>query len=426
MSAPENGGMYMSSKDWRKVQAAERFLDGEWSMSEAAMAVGLSARQMRRLCRRVEEGGAEGVVHGNRGRAPVNRIEDAVRQAVIELRRTKYAGFNDTHFTEKLREVEGTPISRGTVRTMLRGAGIGSPRKRRPKRLFRRRERKPKEGLMLLWDGSNHDWLEGRGTKLCLMGAVDDATGKLLPGAHFVEQECSAAYLRVLFEIIRKHGVPWSMYMDRHSCLKRNDDHWTMEEELKGKQESTQVGRALEELDIEPIFALSAQAKGRIERVWGTLQDRLVSELRLANATTLAEANAVLTKFRQDYNRRFARRAAEQERAWRPKPSLDELRRICAFSLPKPVHPDNTVHYEGHVIDLPAAPNNSSYRGQTVDLRHLLNGEVRVYTANRVLAKVRLAVPKRAPARRRRTHKATKRKSGRKKMTFKEIAASYS
>lgn len=415
----------MSSKDWRKVQAAERFLDGEWTMWEAATAVGVSLRQMRRLCRKVDEKGAEGVLHGNRGQAPPNRIEDEIRRAVVQLRQTTYAGFNDTHFTEKLREVEGYEISRATVRTLLRSAGIGSPRKRRPKRLFRRRERKPKEGLMLLWDGSNHDWLEGRGPKLCLMGAVDDATGKLLPGAHFVEQECSAAYLRVLLEIVRKHGVPWSMYMDRHSCLKRNDDHWTMEEELKGKQEPTQVGRALEELEIEPIFALTAQAKGRIERIWGTLQDRLVSELRLANATTLEEANAVLAKFRPDYNRRFGRRAAEQEKAWRPKPTLDVLRRICAFSLPKLVHPDNTVRYDGHVIDLPAAPNNSSYRGQTVDLRHFLNGEVRVYVANRLLTKVRLTVPKRSPARRRRTRKPAGRKPAKKKLTFKQIVAKH-
>ena len=413
----------MSKRDWRKVQAAERFLDGEWTMREAATAVGLSLRQMRRLCRKAEGAGAEGIIHGNLGREPTNRLADEVRKAVVSFARSTYVGFNDTHLTEKLCEVEKYEISRATVRTLLRGAGIGPQRKRRPKRLFRRRERKPKEGLMLQWDGSEHDWLEGRGPKLCLMGAVDDATGKLLPGAHFVEHECSAAYLRVLLEIVRKHGPPWSIYMDRHSCLKRNDDHWTKEEELKGKQEPTQVGRALEELDIEPIFALSAQAKGRVERIWGTLQDRLVSELRLANATTLEEANAVLAKFRPAYNRRFGRRAAEQEKAWRPKLALDELRRICAFSLPKPVHRDNTVRYEGQVIDLPAARGRSSYSGQTVDLRHLLNGEVRIYLANRLLTKVRLAVPKRSPARRKGTRKAVAHQPTKKKLTFKQIVA---
>ena len=413
----------MSTKDWRKVQAAERFSDGKWTMREASTAVGLSLRQMRRLCRKVEDKGAEGVVHGNRGSKPPNRIKDEDRQKIIGLTRTIYAGFNDTHLTEKLREVAGLEVCRETVRTLLRGAGLGATRQRRPRRLFRRRERKNKEGLMLLWDGSDHDWLEGRGPKMCLMGAVDDATGKLLPGAHFVKDECSAAYLRVLLEIISQHGVPWSIYMDRHSCLKRNDDNWTMEEELKGRQEPTQVGRALEELDIEPIFALSAQAKGRIERVWGTLQDRLVSELRLANAATLEEANGVLARFRSDYNRRFGRRALEQENAWRPRPALDELRRICAFSLTKPVHPDNTVRYEGRVIDLPAALNNSSYHGQTVYLRHLLTGEVRIYKANRLLRTVHFTVPRHSPARWRGTGKAAGRRPAKKKLTFRQILA---
>src|SRR5207247_3424353 len=124
------------------------------------------------------------------------------------------------------------------------------------------------------WDGSLHDWLEGRGPMLCLMAAMDDATGELLPGAHFVERECAAGYLRVLLAVTREKGLAWSIYMDRHSSLKRNDEHWTLEEELRGEQERTQVGRALDELGIEPIYALSPEAKGRIERLWGTLQDR--------------------------------------------------------------------------------------------------------------------------------------------------------
>ena len=131
--------------------------------------------------------------------------------------------------------------------------------------------------MMLLWDGSRHDWLEGRGPYLCLVGAIDDATGALLPGAHFVDQECSAAYLRVLLAIVREHGAPWSAYMDQHSALKRNDPHWTHAEELRGEQDPTQVGRALKALEVEAIYALSPQAKGRVERLWGTLQDRLAS-----------------------------------------------------------------------------------------------------------------------------------------------------
>src|SRR2546428_14013768 len=145
---------------------------------------------------------------------------------------------------------------------------------------------------MLLWDGSRHDWLEGRGPWLCLIAAMDDATGELLPGGHFVDQECAAGYFRVLRAVVTAHGVPWSIYMDQHGALQRNDDHWTAAEELRGKQDPTQVGQALEALAIAAIYALSPQAKGRVERLWGTLQDRLVSELRLAGARPRAGADA--------------------------------------------------------------------------------------------------------------------------------------
>ena len=243
--------------------------------------LGLSVRQVRRLRRAVERRGAAGVVHGNHGARAEHRVTEEVRTRIVELRRKKYEGFNDQHFTEKLGEVEGVKISRASVQRLLRAAGIGPPRKRRAPKHRRRRDRKAQAGLMILWDGSRHDWLEGRGPMLCLMGAVDDATGELLPGAHFVEQECAAGYLTVLKAIAAEKGLPWSAYMDQHGSLKRNDDHWTLAEELRGAQEPTQVGRALQALEIEVIYALSPQAKGRVERLWGTLQDRLVSELRL-------------------------------------------------------------------------------------------------------------------------------------------------
>lgn len=149
---------------------------------------------------------------------------------------------------------------------------------------------------MVLWDGSLHDRLEGRGPMLCLMGAIDDATGELLPGAHFVEQECAAGYLRVLKVLAETKGLPGSVYMDRHGSLKRNDGHWTLEEELRGQQEPTHVGAALQALEITVIYALSPQAKGRVERLWGTLQDRLVSELRLVGARRAVAANVVLKR----------------------------------------------------------------------------------------------------------------------------------
>ena len=239
---------------------------------------------------------------------------------------------------------------------------------------------------MVLWDGSRHDWLEGRGPQLCLLGAVDDASGELLPGAHFVEQECAAGYLRMLKEIAGDKGLPWSAYMDQHSSLKRNDDYWTLQEELRGAQEPTQVGRALEALEIEAIYALSPQAKGRVERLWGTLQDRLVSELRLEGARTLAEANAALERFRADYNRRFAVSAANPVPAWRKlRPGLD-LERVCSFGYQATVLNDNTVRLGGVVIDIPPGPRQRGYAHARVEVRQLLDGSWRVYYDNRLIA----------------------------------------
>jgi hypothetical protein len=239
--------------------------------------------------------------------------------------------------------------------------------------------------MMMLWDGSRHAWLEDRGPMLSLMGAIDDATGEFLPGAHFVEQECAAGYLTVLRETARQKGLPLSAYMDRHGSLRRNDDKWTLEEELRGKQDPTHVGRALEALEIEVIFALSPQAKGRVERLWGTLQDRLVSELRLVGAQTAAEANAVLERFRGEFNRKFTVAAAEVESAWRPARKVD-LDRLCAFHYEATVLNDNTVRLSGVVIDVPPGPRARIYAHARVEVRQLLEGSWRVYLGDKLIA----------------------------------------
>ena len=376
----------MSQRQWKRLDAVERIGRGTLTVREAAEVLGLSQRQVRRVRRAVEKHGADGVMQGNTGRAPQQRVAEALRERIVELRRKKYAGFNDHHFTEKLCEVEKLRISRASVQRLLRAAGIGPPRRRRPPKHRRRRDRKPQAGLMILWDGSRHDWLEGRGPMLCLMGAIDDATGELLPGAHFVDQECAAGYLRVLQAIAKEKGLPWSAYMDRHGSLKRNDEHWTLEEELRGVQDPTQVGRALAALDIEVIFALSPQAKGRVERLWGTLQDRLVSELRLAGATTMAEANAVLEAFRPDHNRRFAISPADATPAWRAVRRGTDLARICSFQYEATVLPDNTVRLAGMVIDIPPGPRKRSYAGVRIALHQFLDGSWRVYLGADLIA----------------------------------------
>ena len=376
----------LSEGKWKQLALLKRVEAGELGMKEAASALGMSLRNLRRLRRRVERDGSAGLQHRNEGRAPAN--QGAVRQGrkVVSLARGKYAGINDHHLAELLKEREGIELSRSTIRRLLRAAGIGAVKKRRAAKHRRRRERKAQAGLMVLWDGSRHEWLEERGPMLCLMGAIDDATSEMMPGAHFVEQESAAAYLRLLRDLVATKGIPASVYGDRHGSLKRNDDHWTLEEELRGEQEPTHVGRALRELAIEQIHALSPQAKGRVERLWGTLQDRLVSELRLAKAATIEEANSVLGSLVGRHNRRFQVLAADAAPAWRPVRAGTDLNRICSLYYECVVGNDNAVRIGKLVIDIPPGPAKRSYAKARVEVRQLLDGSWRVYRGAALLA----------------------------------------
>lgn len=369
----------MSHAQWRKLDVVARVERGEFTVSEGAQALGLSRRQVQRLRKKIRAEGHKGVLHGNTGRAPKHKTPDLVAARVIQLWRDKYRGFNDQHFTEKLAEAEGLAISRQTIRRLLRKAGIGSPRQRRPNRHRRRRDRRPQAGQMILWDGSRHDWLEDRGPMLCLMGAIDDATGELLPGAHFVDQECSAGYLRVLRDIIATKGVPLSAYMDQHGALKRNDKNWTRAEQLAGRQDPTHVKRALDDLGIQVIYALSPQAKGRVERLWGTLQDRLVSELRLVGANDIRTANKVLLKYTPQHNAKFAIPPQSANSAWRPLPAGLTPDELCAFQYVRVVQNNNTVRVGTKVIDIKQHPTRRTFARAKVLVRHLLVGGFRVY-----------------------------------------------
>ena len=379
----------MSERQWRVLSLLERLELGEVTVGEVAASLGRSRRQVQRMRKRVAGKGATGLVHGNAGRCPKHRTSREVREQVVMLRRGKYDGFNDQHFTEKLAEVEGLELSRETVRRILREAGIGSPRKRRAPKHRRRRERKAQAGQMILWDGSEHDWLEGRGPRLCLMGAIDDATGEFLPGAHFTEQESTVGYLRVLRDILREKGIPHTVYGDRHSSLRRNDKHWTLEEELAGRQEPTQVGRALASLGVETRYALSAPAKGRVERLWGVLQDRLISELRLAGASTRGQANKVLGEYRHAHNKRFLVSPQDTQPAWRKAPSdHTQLLDLCALQYVRKVHKNHTVRIHGRVIDIPRRPDSAyaTYAGKDVVVKHLLSGDYRIFYDGQCIA----------------------------------------
>jgi hypothetical protein len=261
----------------------------------------------------------------------------------------------------------------------LRSAGIGSPRKRRAPTHRQRRLPRAREGEMLLLDASLHRWLEDRGPQLTLLGFLDDATGKVLV-AEFFPTEDARGYFRLLHRLLRRFGVPLSFYGDRHSVFVRNDDHWTVEEQLAGCRQPTQFGRALQQLGVTYIAAQSPQAKGRIERLWGTFQDRLTSELRLAGANDLHTANQVLRHFLPDYSRRFARAPRETEKAWRPAP--ENLDRICCFHHERSVGNDNVVQWDGRRFQIPPQPQRFSFAGAKVQLVESLEGKVSIYYAD--------------------------------------------
>lgn len=366
----------LSQKELQRVAVISSCNGGDLTCARAAELLDLTPRHIKRLKARYRQGSEAALAHVSRGRPSPRRLPEPTRARILELARTRYAGFNDHHLCEKLSKVEGLSLGRETLRRLLRGAGIGSPRKRRAPAHRQRRLARAREGEMLLLDASLHRWLEDRGPQLTLLAFLDDATRKVL-GAEFFPTEDARGYFRLLRRLLRRYGVPLSFYGDRHSVFVRNDDHWSVEEQLAGKRQPTQFGRALAQLGITYIAAHSPQAKGRIERLWGTLQDRLSSELRLAGAADLETANEALRRFLPAYNRRFARAPRDTEKAWRPAPQ--NLDRICCLVHERAFSNDNVVQWDGRRFQIPPQPKRFSFAGAQVRLYESLEGKVAIY-----------------------------------------------
>ena len=340
----------MTTREQARIQVLNGVIERKVSMAEAAELMRVSERHAWRLLAAYRKEGAAGVAHGNRGRRPSTATSPETQEQVTALAKGRYAGFNHSHLTELLAEREGVDLSRSTVRRVLLAGGVRSPRRRRARKRYLRRERYPQEGMLLQIDGSRHDWLEGRGPRLTLIGAVDDATGTV-PFALFREQEDAHGYLLMLKEIIDRRGVPMALYSDRHSIFQRSPrESESRDEQLRGRREPTQFARALEELGIELIMAHTPQAKGRVERAWDTFQDRLVSEMRLAGAATIEEANRMLGDFLPRYDRQFGVAPAQREPAYRPLPPGVSLDAVLCFKYLRTVANDHTIHFNGAAL----------------------------------------------------------------------------
>ena len=365
----------LTMRDEKRLDVIQRVFRSELTVVQAAVVMGVSERQCYRIKARVGQAGAKGVVHGNRGRPCKQKTKEKIVRRVVELARGKYQGFNDHHLTEKLKEQEQIELSREKVRRILRAHGMVSPKKRRGIKHRSRRERRASEGMMLQVDGSPHDWLQGRGPRLCLIGAIDDATSKVM-GAFFAPAESSWGYFHLFCEIFREHGVPQSIYTDCHSVF-FTDREPTLEEQLINTKPTTEVGRGLEELGVTLILAHSPQAKGRIERLWNTFQDRLVSELGLRKAKTVEQATDVLNRYLPVHNRKFAKPARAQP-AWR-KLSAVKIERALCFKQQRTVAKDNTVTFEGSVLQIPKTSPYRSYANKRIDVHVLLDGAVEFF-----------------------------------------------
>lgn len=369
----------LKRQEQNRVMVLNRVENKKLTVPEAATLIQVSQRQAWRLLAGYRKEGVEALAHGNRGRKPANALPLELKEEVVSLAALKYAGFNHTHFTEKLDESEHIHLSRSSVRNFLLEKGMRSPRTRQSPRHRSRRERYPSEGMLLQTDGSPHDWLEGRGPKLCLIGAIDDATNKV-PYALFQEQETTEGYMRMLQEIVLNQGIPLALYHDRHSIFELNEDKLpSLEEQLNGQEPQTQFGRLLEELGIESIPAHSPQAKGRIERLWGTFQDRLTSELRLAGARTMDEANQVLERFLPDYNRKFAVTAREPEIAYRKLEEGFKAEEYFCFKYQRTVGSDNVVRFNQRRLQVLPSVDRLSYARCKVEVQVRLDRSLAIY-----------------------------------------------
>jgi transposase len=367
----------LTMKELKRIHVIHEINAGRMTAKQAAQGLGLSIRQVRRLIKKQRYQGDASLAHGNRGKPSAHKLKEEVRAQILELVEKKYRDYNDSHLTEIL---NGPPydlrVSRSTVRTLRREVGLESPRKRRPPSHRQHRTRRPSMGMLVQADGSCHDWLEGRGPWLTLIAFIDDATGEVL-AAVFREQEDAAGYFTALQEICLHRGMPLAVYVDRHTIF-QSPSKPTVEQELSGELPRSQWGRQLHELGIELILANSPQAKGRIERLFGTQQDCLIKALREAGASTIEEANQVLQYFLPQHNQRFAIKPAQPGSAFMPWPKEYKVKDFFCFKHTRTVTNDNTIPFDGQRLQIPPGPGRRSYAKAKVDVWQHLDGKLEV------------------------------------------------
>jgi hypothetical protein len=367
----KEGILMMTRQEIQRYQIIRKVLEREINQQEASEVLRLSDRQIRRIVKRVRIEGESGVVHRSRGGAGNRSIKLSLKERVLKLYRNCYEDFGPTLASEKLLERDGIKVNDETLRLWLIKESLWQAKARRVRKSLSWRERKSHLGEMVQLDGSHHDWLEGRGPKLVLMGYIDDATGRLY--GKFYSYEGTMPAMDSLKGYIKRHGIPKSIYLDRHSTYKTNKKHTYNDWPFRDKVELTQFGRACSQLGIELIYANSPQAKGRVERVFGTLQDRLTKELRLAKVSGCKEANILLERYIDGFNAKFQVPARRRGDLHRPSDRRIVLDDILSVQTQRPLRNDRTVLHDNRWYQV-----LSSTRAQDIVVYNYLNGRMAI------------------------------------------------
>ena len=366
----------MSQKELKRLYIIRKAIDKHLKQRQAAEVLGLSQRQIRRLVKRVREESDKGIIHRSRGRQSHRAIPEKIKSKAFSLCRGIYAGFNPTFASEKLFERNKIKISRETLRQWFIAKGLSyDKRKARPHRKWR--ERKHHCGQMVQMDGSHHDWFEGRSPECVLMGYIDDATSRVY--ARFYGHEGTMPAMGSFKLYALKYGLPQSLYLDRHSTYKGTKKP-TIEDELLNRESLSQFGRALEELGVQLIHAQSAPAKGRVERLFKTFQDRLIKEMRLRGVKSIAEGNEFLNHYLPVFNRRFNIAPLENEDLHCPLPKGIDLDKILSVKTQRALRNDFTVAHEGKLYQV-----EDNIRSKEVVVEERINGALFITYRDRAL-----------------------------------------
>ncbi|MDA1197406.1 MAG: ISNCY family transposase [Nanoarchaeota archaeon] len=355
----------MSKKELYRGEIISKVISCEITQIKASEQMGISLRQTKRLCKRYRKGGLANLAHRNRGKPSNKKMNPNTQAGMLELIKNNYPDFGPQLIKEQLEERHDLIVSREWIRSLMIKEGLWKVKKRKNSCFYQRRNRRPREGELIQIDGSPEYWFEDRGPKCCLINMVDDATSKIME-FRFIEEECLEGYFQGMKRYIETHGRPLALYSDRHTIFKSP--------KAEERPKLTQFGKAMKELDIELIYANSPQAKGRVERIHGTLQDRLIKLMRLEGISSIEEGNKYLESYREEYNHRFGRVAQSSENAHRELAKGTDIDKVLCRKEERKISKSLEIQYKHKTYQLIPKGNGRKLAGKTAMITEHVDG----------------------------------------------------